>query len=111
LAIAHMVFRESPEKVFASSYMGETGVDEQTALLLHYTDGALANLSCAIQTNTTHEVRIYGTEGSIHIPNFWHATSAVLQLNNKNPLKISGESNYGYEVSEVMSCIKTGKTE
>ncbi len=112
LALAQMVFGDSPEKIFASSFIGETEVDDQTGLLLRYNGGGLALLSAAIQTNTIQEARIYGTEGSIHIPPiFWRPTSAVLQINNKDPLKISGESSMGYEAAEVMSCIKTGKKE
>jgi predicted dehydrogenase len=111
VALTYMVYGDSPRQVIADAYIGETGVDEQTAMLLRYDDGALALLFCSIRTNTPQEARILGTLGSIHIPGFWHTTSAVLQIEGKDPVKNSGEAGYHFEAAEVMSCLKAGKNE
>lgn len=111
IAFASMVYGVQPKEILACSHIGETGVDEQSAMLLRYDDGGLALLSCAIRTNTAHEAWIYGTEGSIHIPTFWHATSAILQVKGKDLIEISEESGYHYEAREVMSCVGEGKKE
>jgi len=111
VAFAAMVLGDSPTEIQASAHIGETGVDEQTAMLLRYADGALAMLSCAVRTRTPQEARIQGTEGSIHIPAFWHPTSAFLQVGNAEPVGFAGPVGYHYEASEVMSCLEAGDKE
>jgi predicted dehydrogenase len=111
VAFASMVLRRSPREILAGAHIGETGVDEQTGMLLRYEDGALALLSCAVRTNTPQEARVLGSEGSIHIPAFWHATSATLEVAGENPQQIEGTASYHYEAAEVMDCVKAGWTE
>jgi dihydrodiol dehydrogenase / D-xylose 1-dehydrogenase (NADP) len=111
VAFAAMVLGDSPVEIQASAHIGETGVDEQSAMLLRYADGALALLSCAVRTSTPQEARIQGTEGSIHIPGFWHATSAFLQVGNADPVEFEGPVGYHYEAAEVMSCLASGDKE
>jgi len=109
IALASMVFGTFPVEIHAAAHIGKTGVDEQSAMIFRYEQGALALLSCAIRTNTPQEARIDGTEGSIYIPMFWRATSAILRVNGKEPLHISGSAGYQYEAAEVMSCLRDGK--
>jgi len=111
VALAAMVLGDSPEEIKASAHIGETGVDEQTAMLLRYAGGALAILSCAVRTRTPQEARIQGTEGSIYIPAFWHATSAFLNVGDDEPVEFAGSVGYHYEASEVMSCLASGEKE
>jgi predicted dehydrogenase len=111
VAFAAMVLGDAPVEVQASAHIGETGVDEQTAMLLRYAGGALALLSCAVRTQTPQEARILGTEGSIHIPAFWHATSATLQVGDAEPVEYRGSVGYHYEAAEVMSCLEAGAKE
>lgn len=111
LALASMVFGGKPDKVQASAHIGETGVDEQTAMVLSYGDGALAMLSCAVRTTTPQQARIDGTEGSIHIPDFWHATQATLSVRGEDLVEYTGEAGYHFEAAEVMSCLRAGNKE
>ena len=114
VAMASMVFGASPSQIASIAHIGETGVDEQAAMVLGYDAGQLAILSCAIRTGTPQEARIMGTEGSIHIPNFWHATSATLYASGKDAkqIDIPFEGNgYNYEADEVMRCLREGKLE
>jgi dihydrodiol dehydrogenase / D-xylose 1-dehydrogenase (NADP) len=113
VAMAYMVFGK-PSRVTSMAHIGETGVDEQAAMILGYDAGQMALLSCAIRTNTPQEARIMGTEGSIHIPNFWHSTSATLHASGKEPVRadMPFEGNgYNYEAVEVMRCLREGKLE
>ena len=112
LAMASMVFRAAPSRVVSSAHIGETGVDEQAATVLSYDAGQLALLSCAIRTSTPQEARIIGTEGSIHIPSFWHAASATLHTSGKEPERVEipfKANGYEYEAIEVMRCLREGK--
>ncbi len=113
LSFASMIFGENPTEVQAISQFGETNVDEQSAMLLGYDQGQIAQLFCAIRTNSLRVAQIIGAEGSIQIPNFWMASSAILttpdkQENIKIPLRATG---YNYEAQEVIRCLQEGKLE
>jgi dihydrodiol dehydrogenase / D-xylose 1-dehydrogenase (NADP) len=101
----------APTSVQAAGAIGETGIDEQSAYLLRYASGALAQLSCAVRTNTPQVARIFGTEGWIEIPAFWHATTATLHAPGQATVEISGEASYHFEAAEAMACLRAGATE
>ena len=113
VSLASMVFG-TPTKIESLAHIGETGVDEQAAILLGYDAGQIANLSCAITTRTAHEARIFGTKGAIHIPNFSRATSATLEIIGKEPLQVEIPfiaNGYEYQAIEVINCLRKGKLE
>ncbi|MFC1714337.1 Gfo/Idh/MocA family protein [Candidatus Poribacteria bacterium] len=113
VAMAHMVFG-APSKITSLAHMGETNVDEQAGMLLGYDDGQIAILNCAIRTSTPQDARIMGTDGSIYIPSFWHATSATLNAAGKKPEHIEmlfKGNGYENEAVEVMRCLREGKLE
>jgi predicted dehydrogenase len=80
-------------------------------MVLSYEDGALALHSCAIRTSTPQQARIDGTDGSIEIPDFWHATRATLAVCDEDPIEHTGDSGYHFEAAEVMACLRAGKKE
>ena len=113
VSLASMVFG-TPAEITSLAHVGETGVDEQAAILLGYGSGQIANLSCAITTQTSHEARIFGTKGSIHIPNFSRATSATLEVIGRDPLRIEipfTANGYEHQAIEVINCLREGKLE
>jgi predicted dehydrogenase len=110
LAYASMVFGR-PAQIQAVSHIGETGVDEQTAIVLRYGGGQIASLTCAVRTPTPHGARIYGTEGAIEIPAFWHAPTAKLIRLKEDPVEATGDFGFRYEIAETHACLAAGKTE
>jgi predicted dehydrogenase len=114
LAFASMILGPHPVQLSSAACLGESGVDEQTSLLLSYADGAQATLSCAVRTTTPQEARIIGTEGTILIDApFWKGTTATLrcggnQVRAEFPLQGNG---YNYEAAEVGRCLREGKRE
>lgn len=46
---------------------GDTGVEEQAALLLRYHSNCLASISCSFRTNMSNDCLIMGTAGSLRI--------------------------------------------
>ena len=113
IALAYMVFG-APSKITSLAHLGQTNVDEQASILLGYDSGQIANLFCAIRTETSKDARIIGTNGSIHIPQFWQATSATLQVRGKEPVHIEipfKENGYEYQAIEVIKCLREGKLE
>ena len=113
VALAYMVFG-APSQITSLAHIGQTNVDEQASILLGYDAGQIANLFCAIRTDTSKEARIVGTKGSIHIPEFWQATSATLIQTGKDPVYIKipfTENGYENQAIEVIDCIRDGKLE
>ncbi|MBA2627782.1 MAG: Gfo/Idh/MocA family oxidoreductase [Gemmatimonadales bacterium] len=113
VAMASLAFGPKPTRIDAQAHLGSTGVDEQTAMVLGYEGGGLALLSCAIRANTPHECRIIGTEGSILIPGFWHATKATLTRGSATEtveMPFAGNG-YNYQAVEVGRCLRAGLLE
>jgi dihydrodiol dehydrogenase / D-xylose 1-dehydrogenase (NADP) len=111
LSFASMIFGVAPRAVTGLCHLGQTGVDEQSAVVLSYEGGELAVLACAVRTGTTHEARIFGTNGSIVIPDFWHCTQATLTMNGKPPetvMRPMKGNGYNYEAVEVGRCLRAG---
>jgi dihydrodiol dehydrogenase / D-xylose 1-dehydrogenase (NADP) len=114
LAYARMVFGADPKRIQAAASIGATKVDEQVALVAQYAGGALATLTAAVRTNTNHDVWIYGTEGRIHVPGFWHGRSATLHRDGKEPEKAEPAfvgNGYNYQAIEVADCVRAGRSE
>ena len=110
VSLAHMLLG-APSTVQAHAHIGQTGVDELTSMILGYPTGAMAQLSCAVRANISDGARIYGTEGCIDVPEFWHATKATLQVAGEEPEVITGEAGYHFEAAEVADCVRTGLKE
>lgn len=56
-----------PSQITSQALIGKSGVDEQTAILLSYPQGALAILLASLRTNTSNEAVIMGNKGKIII--------------------------------------------
>nr|WP_122012452.1 Gfo/Idh/MocA family oxidoreductase [Maliibacterium massiliense] len=122
---ASMIMRgKRPQAVTGLAHLGETGVDEQAAYLMRYDDGALAVLRSGVRTAIEMDAFIYGTEGYIHVPIFWHPVRAELRaepLNQENSSVHQGEilevfespyeaSGFQYEIAYVSECLRKGIT-
>ncbi len=110
LAYASMVFGR-PTQIQAAAHIGESGVDEQTAMVLKYAGGQIASLTCAVRTPSPQGARIDGTEGAIEIPAFWRAPVARLIRPKEDPVEATGDFGFQYEIAEAMSCLMAGKIE
>lgn len=114
LSMASMVLGPHPVDIMSASHIGETGVDEQSGMILSYPDGKLAVLSCAVRTSTAVEARIFGTEGSIllHSPFFKCGALTVKRGGDEEfiDLPLAGNG-YNYEAAEVGQCLRRGLKE
>ena len=114
VSFAAMVLGSQPSQIAAAAHLGETGVDEQTGIVLRYSGGAVATLSCAIRATTPHEARIVGSEGTIVIdPSWWKGESATLKAGGREErieLPLVGNG-YNYEAQEVARCLGERLTE
>jgi predicted dehydrogenase len=112
VALAFMVYKRNPCALVGAASVGSTGVDEQSAAILRYDRGEMALLSSAISAATANEAKIFGTAGSIRIPQFWRAVTTTVSAGTTKDISIPFRANgYEYEAEEVMRCIKEGKIE
>jgi dihydrodiol dehydrogenase / D-xylose 1-dehydrogenase (NADP) len=113
ISLAFMLFGK-PAHIASQADLGQTGVDEQSAVLFRYDGGQLALLSSATRTNTPQEAVIAGTEGSIRIHSpWWNGRKFTLTKNGEDevfapPTEGNG---YNYEAAEVGHCLRAGKLE
>jgi len=68
---AGMDFAE-PSSFAAEGYIGQASrVDEYTVAIAKFPGDVLAQLSCGVQVDQENVVRIFGTDGSLYIPQPW----------------------------------------
>lgn len=114
ISFASMVYKKAPKEITGLASICDTGVDEQSSMLLGYEKGNMAILACAINTPTPQEAKIIGNKGFIHIPYFFKATKATLSVIGEEPLTVElplEGNGYNYEAAEVMKCLREGKLE
>lgn len=114
VSLAFMLFG-APGEILSEAHLGETGVDEQTAIIFKYPGGQLAQLSCAVRTQTPQEAVIMGTKGMIKIaPTWWKPERFTLNVAGQSEqvfeLPFTGNG-YNYEAQEVMNCLRAGLLE
>lgn len=71
-SMARLVAGAEPIEVCGSAHIGPISkVDEQATASLKFPNGTVASLACATQVATDNELRVWGSEGSIRVPNPW----------------------------------------
>jgi predicted dehydrogenase len=112
--LAHFVLGK-PDEIRTLAHLGETGVDEQAAVLFGYEGGPVAVLSSAIRATLPDTVVLAGDAGQILIHERWWAPSSfTLQRDGHDaetfnpPLEGNG---YNYEAAEAGRCLRAGRTE
>lgn len=114
LSLASMLLG-APTEIRSLAHLGQTGVDEQAAVILAYNEGQLALLHTATRTNTPHEAIIMGTEGQLRIDApWWRPARMTLSRPRKSDqvIDIPYQGNgYNYQAAAVMNCLRAGKLE
>lgn len=113
ISLASMIFG-TPNRITGFANLGETGVDEEAAIVLGYPEGKLASITTGVRVNTPHEAYILGTDGNIklHAP-WWKLAAITVNAGGKSeevsmPYECQGMN---YEAQEVINCLRAGKTE
>jgi predicted dehydrogenase len=105
----------TPSAVQVTSRLAPTGVDAETAMLLSYPGGQMAQLHCTIGAHTKTEAFIHGSLGSIHWHTRWHEpTSFSVLLPGKaveNYFFDYTARGYIYEAERVNACLREGLSE
>lgn len=113
VTLALLVFGNEVRARASLAALGDTGVDERSGYLLRFDDGAIAILSSAIGTDTSHDARIDGSQGSIVIPDFWKPERLVISGANGSAEERFEEPGNGYQwqAIEVARCVRDGLLE
>jgi predicted dehydrogenase len=99
-----------PDAIVASAHVGETGVDEQVAAVLHHAGGGLAVVQAAIRAPLACTGRIAGTDGAIELPAFMHCPQHLVVDGEVLPAPFEGEG-MRFQVEEVHRCLAAGEPE
>ena len=67
-----------PVEVKAVGHLESTGIDGYTIASVKFPGDILAQLSTGVQSNQNNEVRIYGSEGHIHLPGPWFCSGDIV---------------------------------
>jgi len=102
------------ERVVADGVVGETGVDEVVAAVLHHPAGGLGVVKAALRVSMTCTARIAGTEGVIDLPAMMHCPNSLTVSSpaGVEQMDASYEGNgLRFEIEEVHRCLVEGRTE
>jgi len=111
LAFACMVFGKTANRVSGLSTMTPLNVDAHSVTVVGFEGGGIASIYSGIDSNSGSEAQIYGSEGRIRVPNFWHADTLEIYRSGQEMEKIVmpfSEPGFQFEMIEVQRCIKEG---
>lgn len=112
LALSSMLFG-SPRQVQSSAFLGETGVDEQNAVILTFAQGQLAILYSAIQTETPHQAAIMGTKAMIRLPySWWKGNQLIVTPRGQSEQSMvlpTFDNGFIYEILAVQNDLRAGR--
>lgn len=114
LTLADIVYNKMPLGFKSIVNKADTGVDEESEIILNYSENKRANISLSCKNYIPNDAIIVGTKGVIKMPRFFMCTAATIELHGEVPKEINIPflcNGYEYEIMEVISSIKAGKIE
>jgi predicted dehydrogenase len=112
-SLASMIFGP-PARVTSVAHLGESGVDEQEAVVLAYEQGQCAVLTSAIRVTDTNEAVLLGTGGQLRVHSPWWSPTrlTITKDGGEEAIEVPYTGNgYNYEATEVMRCLRAGQHE
>jgi len=101
-----------PVKILSKVNMNEFGTDDFETMIFEYENGATASMTVSIGMKIERNGAIYGTKGSIRLPDFQQAEKMYVDFYNGTveeinmPVDING---FEYQIREAIKCIESGK--
>lgn len=114
VALAQMFLNALPKEVHSSVRMAETGVDEESSLLLRYPSGAAAVLANSLRYDMPQEALVAGDKGYIRLPHSFSQPDSYTICTGGTEKRVSySRQGYGYhhEARAVGECLRAGRTE
>jgi predicted dehydrogenase len=105
----------TPHRVVADGHIGETGVDEQFAAVLHHDAGALAVVTGGVRAALASTVRLTASERWLRLPGPMHYSSYVEvgdPAGGRERIDASFEGEgLRFQAVEVHRCLRAGESE
>lgn len=102
-----------PESILATSNFHSSGVDSQTAMILHYKK-AQAVLYSGISHTSDMKATISGTKGQINLNKTWHMAESYTMIKDEKETNYDLPTNgmgYTYEIEECHQCLRNNAME
>lgn len=117
LSFARLLLGE-PETVAARGHLGRTGVDEWSAALLGFANGATAQLATSVSLSLSNTATVYGSEGRLELSNPWvvlgdRSNWSIDLVRGTERESISGSNRdvYQLQAEHVASCLQADLVE
>ena len=112
LGFMHMVMGDTKPSGFTSSYhINEYGTDDFSSILLNYPGNRTASVTASIGMAMPREGVVYGTSGSIRLPDYQMAEKLVVCPYGGQPQEICIPfeiNGFEYQIREAGRCVKEG---
>lgn len=112
LGFMHMVMGDDrPEHFTSEFHINEFGTDDYSTILLSYPGERRAAVTAAIGMRLPREAAVFGTKGSICLPDYQMAETLVIrplegeEQTLKFPFDVNG---FEYQIREVNRCVRLG---
>ncbi len=101
-----------PLEVKAVGFLGETGVDEYTTAILKFDSDIIAQIATGVHLNIDNAVHVFGTQGSMTIPDPWFCGQSKIIINKDGKSEEisveAGENLYAYEADAFAQSVESG---
>lgn len=100
-------------KISATGTLTSTGVEDSASIVTQHDSGSSAAMTCSFRTDDAMSAVIYGTEGSILLPDFHMARAAMRKEKNRTVETFTSKTGgmVGAEIEAVVDAILAGQTE
>lgn len=113
LGFLHMVMGEAPERFESSVHINAYGTDDFSALQLVYPGGRTAHAVQSIGVETGRNAAVFGSEGSIWLPDYQMAQTMTIRPNGGEPYEVSipwEVNGFEYQIREAARCAARGES-
>lgn len=105
-----------PEAITGLASFGETGVDNQTSMVMRYSENQLVSLMSSQISYDDKDAILFGSTGKIVVHSPWYKPDTMTLYREGNEpeeihIPMDGFNGYEWEALEVINCIQAGKTE
>ena len=105
-----------PVAITGLASFGETGVDNQTSMVMRYSGNQLVSLMSSQISYDDKDAVLFGSTGKIVVHSPWYKPDTMTLYREGNEpeeihIPMDGFNGYEWEALEVINCIQAGKTE
>ena len=113
IAFAELVLHDTITNIAAAAHLGTTGIDEYDTITLKYYNGVITQITCSLIHNLRNAGYIFGSKGSIYLPDYWRASKAILKTAAGEEVFAAPRTTHGYNymADAVNQLLLAGKKE